>query len=330
MWGGMRRRMRWRAAGLAASVGLLVLGCVSSTAPTSSEKAVTVTPAPGDTEVPVPMPVHTEVPAPAVEPTRTARAAAPVEVIEPVTFTIVYDNVVSGNSASGNSAHNPALQTDWGFACLVETGEATVLFDTGGKGTILLDNMGELGFDPQVIDVVVLSHIHGDHTGGLRGLLDAGARPVVYVPASFSTSFKDGVRAVTDMVEVTGPVGILPGVHTTGEVGSGIVEQALVVETGAGLVVVTGCAHPGVVEMVRQAKEAVAGEVRLVMGGFHLGDAGRARIEAIIADLRELGVQQVAPSHCTGDRARQMFAEAYGEDCTLSGVGQVFVVGGTE
>jgi 7,8-dihydropterin-6-yl-methyl-4-(beta-D-ribofuranosyl)aminobenzene 5'-phosphate synthase len=308
----MRRRVRWRAVGLAVSVGLLLLGCVSSAAPTSSEKAVTVTP--------VPMPAHTEVPAPAIEPTWTARAAAPVEVIEPVTFTIVYDNNI----------YNPALQTDWGFACLVETGEATVLFDTGGKGTILLDNMGELGFDPQAIDVVVLSHIHGDHTGGLRGLLDTGIRPVVYVPASFPASFKDGVRAVTDVVEVTGPVEILPGVHTTGEVGSGIIEQALVVETGADLVVVTGCAHPGVVEMVRQAKEAVAGEVRLVMGGFHLGDAARAQIEAIIIDLRKLGVQRVAPSHCTGDRARQMFAEAYGDDCTLSGVGQVFVVGGTE
>jgi 7,8-dihydropterin-6-yl-methyl-4-(beta-D-ribofuranosyl)aminobenzene 5'-phosphate synthase len=321
----MRHKMRWRAVGLAVSVGLLVLGCVSSLAPTGSEKAVTVTRAPVDTEAPTPMPVHTEVPAPAVEPTWTTGAAAPVEVIEPVTFTIVYDNV-----ASGNSAYNPALQTDWGFACLVETGEAKVVFDTGGKGTILLDNMTELGFDPQVIDVVVLSHIHGDHTGGLGGLLDTGARPVVYVPASFPASLKDDVRAVTDLGEVTDSMEILPGVHTTGEVGSGIVEQALVVETGAGLVIVTGCAHPGIVEMVRRAKEAVAGEVRLVMGGFHLGDAGRARIEAIIADFRELGVQRVAPSHCTGDRARQMFAEAYGDDCTLSGVGQMFVVGGTE
>jgi 7,8-dihydropterin-6-yl-methyl-4-(beta-D-ribofuranosyl)aminobenzene 5'-phosphate synthase len=323
----MRRGMRWRAAGLAVSVGLLILGCVSSATPTSSEKAVAVTSAPVDTEAPATVPLHTEVPAPAVEPTHTALAiaqatapaTAPAEVIEPVTFTIVYDN----------NAYNPSLRTDWGFACLVETGEATVLFDTGAKGTILLDNMGELGFDPQVIDVVVLSHIHGDHTGGLRGLLDTGARPVVYVPASFPASFKDDVRAVTDLVEVTDPVEILPGVHTTGEVGSSIVEQALVVETGAGLVVVTGCAHPGVVEMVRRAKEAIEGEVGLVMGGFHLGGASSAQIEAIIADFRELGVQQVAPSHCTGDRARQMFAKAYGDDCTLSGVGQVFVVGGT-
>jgi 7,8-dihydropterin-6-yl-methyl-4-(beta-D-ribofuranosyl)aminobenzene 5'-phosphate synthase len=264
---------------------------------------------------------------------------------EAVTFTIVYDNVASGNSASGNSASGNsasgndasagdasdlALRTDWGFACLVETSGTIVLFDTGGKGEILLDNMAKLGFDSQEVDVVVLSHIHGDHTGGLMKLLETGVKPVVYVPASFPASFKDSVRALTDLVEVTDAMEILPGVYTTGEVRSSVVEQALVVETEKGLVVVTGCAHPGIVEMVRRAKEAVGDDVALVMGGFHLGGASEAQLDAIIADLRELGVQQVAPSHCTGDRAREVFAEAYGDDCTLSGVGHVFVIGETE
>jgi 7,8-dihydropterin-6-yl-methyl-4-(beta-D-ribofuranosyl)aminobenzene 5'-phosphate synthase len=312
--------MRCRAAGLALGVGSLILGCVSSVEPTAFEKAVTVAPAPVHTEAPTLAPDHTKVPTPAIAPAPSVVATAPMEVTVPMTFTIVYDN----------NAHNPALQTDWGFACLVETGEATVLFDTGGKGTILLDNMEKLGFDPQTVDIVVLSHIHGDHTGGLKGLLDTGVRPVVYVPASFPAAFKDDVRALTEVVEVTDPLEILPGVYTTGEVGSRIVEQALVVETSAGLVVVTGCAHPGIVEMVQRAKETVEGDVPLVMGGFHLRDTGRAQIEDIIADFRKLGVQQVAPSHCTGDRAREMFAEAYGDDCTLPGVGQVFVVGGSE
>jgi 7,8-dihydropterin-6-yl-methyl-4-(beta-D-ribofuranosyl)aminobenzene 5'-phosphate synthase len=305
----MRRGMRWRAAGLAVIAGLLVLGCVSSAAPTISERTVAATI----------VPVHTEAPILEGEPTQTSSATVPVEVIEPVTFTIVYEN----------NPYNPSLRTGWGFSCVVEIGEAVVLFDTGGNGTILLDNMEKLGFDPQAIDAVVLSHIHGDHTGGLKGLLDTGTRPVVYVPASFPESFKAPVRVQTELVEVTDPVEVLPGVHTTGEVGSSIVEQALVVETGAGLVVVTGCAHPGVVEMVRRAKEVVDGDVALVMGGFHLGGADSAQLEAIIADFRELGVQQVAPCHCTGDLARQMFAEAYGDGCTLAGIGQQFVIAGT-
>jgi 7,8-dihydropterin-6-yl-methyl-4-(beta-D-ribofuranosyl)aminobenzene 5'-phosphate synthase len=120
---------------------------------------------------------------------------------------------------------------------------------------------------------------------------------------------------------------ILPGVYTTGEVGSGIVEQALAVETGDDLVVVTGCAHPGVVEMVHRAREVVEGEVALVMGGFHLGGADGRQIEGIIADFRRLGVQRVAPCHCTGDRARQIFADAFGTDFIPAGVGCVITVG---
>ena len=234
-----------------------------------------------------------------------------------MTFTIVYDN----NARAGARGHDPTLQTAWGFACWIETGDATLLFDTGGDSPTLLGNMATLGLDPQAIDVVVLSHIHGDHTGGLAGLLDTGIRPTVYVPAAFPASFKDGVRARTDLVEVTGPLEILPGVHTTGELGSSIVEQALVVETEAGLVVVTGCAHPGVVEMVRRAQGAVGGEVALVMGGFHLGGASAAEIATIVEDFQQLGVQGVAPCHCSGDVARALFEQAYGEDFISAGVG---------
>jgi 7,8-dihydropterin-6-yl-methyl-4-(beta-D-ribofuranosyl)aminobenzene 5'-phosphate synthase len=251
--------------------------------------------------------------------------------VKTVTFTIVYDN----NAYDAPPALAPALKglrTSWGFACWVETEEATVLFDTGGDGAMLMNNLTQLGFDPRDVDAVVLSHAHGDHTGGLRALLGTGVKPTAYVPPSFGAGFKRDVRRLTDVVEVMEPVAIAPGVYSTGEVGSSIIEQALAVETEDGLVVVTGCAHPGVVEMVRRAKVAVAkgqgaggasvGErVALVMGGFHLGGASSARVVSIIADFRDLGVQRVAPCHCTGDRARQLFADAFGADCVLAGVG---------
>lgn len=300
-------------------VSLLVVGCksratqVASLTPTHSSTP-TVTPT-ALTAVPAPTTVLEQTP---VEATEEIETEDRIEVEnETVIFTVVYDN----------NAYDSALQTAWGFACLVETAEATVLFDTGGDGPTLLGNMTKLGVDPQSIDAVVLSHIHGDHVDGLAGLLDTGASPTVYVPAAFPDSFKDGLRVRTDLVEVTKPVEVLPGIYTTGEVGSGIIEQALVVETEEGLVVVTGCAHPGIVEMVHRAKESVEDEVALVMGGFHLGRANRSQIERIIAEFRRLGVQQTAPCHCTGDRARQMLADAFGTDGILAGVGQVIVVG---
>lgn len=107
---------------------------------------------------------------------------------------------------------------------------------------------------------------------------------------------------------------------------SGIVEQALAVETAEGLAVITGCAHPGVVEMVRRAKQIGGAKVYLVLGGFHLGGANRQKIERIIADFRKLWVRRVAPCHCTGDRAVEVFVDAFGADFIQNGVGFMITV----
>jgi 7,8-dihydropterin-6-yl-methyl-4-(beta-D-ribofuranosyl)aminobenzene 5'-phosphate synthase len=229
-----------------------------------------------------------------------------------VMIRVVYDNV----------AYDRRLGTAWGFACLVEAGEKTILFDTGGDGAILLRNMGMLGVDPKSVEVVVLSHIHGDHTGGLESLLKTDVRPTVYLPRSFPSDFKSRVRVQADVVEVVGAMEIAEGVYTTGEMGSGIIEQALVVQTRRGLVVVTGCAHPGISEMVGRAADIGGDEVYLVLGGFHLGGTSQARVEETIAEFRRLGVEKVAPSHCTGDNAIRLFREAYGQDFIASGAGR--------
>jgi 7,8-dihydropterin-6-yl-methyl-4-(beta-D-ribofuranosyl)aminobenzene 5'-phosphate synthase len=254
-----------------------------------------------------------------------AAGAEEADRIGAMRFTTVYDN----------ETLSPNLASAWGFACLVGD---DLLFDTGGDADRLLSNMEKMGIDPAGIEIVILSHAHGDHTGGLGGLLNTGVRPTVYAPRAFPQRFKADVRAITTLVEVDGPMEIRPGIHITGGVGSAVVEQALAVETASGTVVVTGCAHPGVVELVRRstsltagrAKESVGGEVALVMGGFHLGSASRRQIEHIIADFRDLGVRQVAPCHCTGDRAMRVFAEEYRDDFVKVGVGRMVTVGSEE
>jgi 7,8-dihydropterin-6-yl-methyl-4-(beta-D-ribofuranosyl)aminobenzene 5'-phosphate synthase len=236
--------------------------------------------------------------------------------VKPMTITVVYDNHV----------YDSRLQTAWGFSCLIERDETTILFDTGGNGEILLSNMAALDLKPGDVDIVVLSHIHGDHTGGLGSLLATGVHPTVYVPRSFPASFKVQVQASTNVVEVHEAIEISDGVYTTGEMGAGIIEQALVVKTTKGLVVVTGCAHPGIATMVRWAKEVGRDEIYLVLGGFHLGGVSEAEIKEIIADFRRLGVQKVAPCHCTGDNASGLFRDAYREDFIQNGVGTVLVL----
>lgn len=292
----------------------LLLGCAAEPAATvdaSAQAPATEVAAP--VTEPSPLPTDAVQPSPAVPADEQAEPAA----TGGVRITVVYDNV----------PHDPSLQTAWGFAALLEHGDHTILFDTGGDGPMLLANLAQLGIDLTSIEAVVLSHSHGDHAAGLPNLLDTGITPIVYLPASFPSSFKDTVRGRTVLVEVKDAMEILPGIHVTGQVRSSVVEQGLVVETDEGAVLVTGCAHPGIVRMVQRAQETVPGRLALAMGGFHLVEADSATIASIVADFRQMCVQRVSATHCTGDAAIRIFAEEYGSDFVQGGVGQVVLVG---
>ena len=219
------------------------------------------------------------------------------------------------------------LQTGWGFACLITGLDKTVLFDTGGDGNILLSNMAKLGLDAEAVKTVVLSHNHGDHTGGLGAVLTRNPDVTVYVPESFPASFKREVRRLGAAIEtVSGARQLSDSVYSTGEMNHGIKEQALIVDTARGLIVVTGCAHPDVADMAEQAHFLLGKDIYLLMGGFHLGGRSDAEIREIIKRLKTLGVKKVAPSHCTGDNAIRLFREAWGENFIEGGLGAVIEV----
>jgi len=122
---------------------------------------------------------------------------------------------------------------------------------------------------------------------------------------------------------VAGPLSLCPGLCTLGRLGVDIPEQSLAVHTPEGLVLLTGCAHPGVENIVANARTLTGGDVLLVAGGFHLRSASPTEIDAVVAALVNLGVRHVAPSHCTGDGARQVFATTFGDRYHPSGVGTV-------
>jgi 7,8-dihydropterin-6-yl-methyl-4-(beta-D-ribofuranosyl)aminobenzene 5'-phosphate synthase len=226
-----------------------------------------------------------------------------------------------------NYPHNPDLQTAWGFACVVLIQDHVILFDTGGSGDRLLDNMRRAGISPSRIDAVVLSHIHGDHTGGLLGFLDANANVTVWIPRNFPDATRRKIlQKGAGYMDVSGPVSICPSVSTTGELGAGIKEQALVVHTLEGLVVITGCAHPGIVELVETVRIQTGKEVYLVLGGFHLEGISDAEVMSIIDSLKHLGVKKAAPCHCSGQRTRELFERHYGDGYIANGVGKKIVV----
>jgi 7,8-dihydropterin-6-yl-methyl-4-(beta-D-ribofuranosyl)aminobenzene 5'-phosphate synthase len=236
---------------------------------------------------------------------------------EQLKITILYDN----------NPFDQRLKTAWGFSALIQYQNQTVLFDTGGDGPTLLANMEHKEVDPKEISLVVLSHRHDDHTGGLPGLLDAGEVQTVYLLPSFPAEIKERISTRTEIMEAAPGQEISPGVYTTGEISGQIPEQALLIQMDQGLVILTGCAHPGIVNIVKRANQLFEGPVYLILGGFHLKQSSDREIQQILAELRALGVENSAPCHCTGEQAIQAFAEEYQENFVRVGAGTEFCFG---
>lgn len=237
-----------------------------------------------------------------------------------VRITVLYDNWVG---VEGTEA-------DWGFAALVERGDSTVLFDTGKDDWVLRHNLRALDVDLSSVDAVVLSHEHTDHTGGLFTVLGSTQALTVYVPGSFSPGFIDEVgRAGAEVVVAPDPVTVAPGIATSGTLGDEIPEQGLVVDVGSDLLLLTGCAHPGVVEMVRAVGAARGEPVGAVLGGFHLMRHRPDQVAAVMDALESAGVRRTVASHCTGEAATDQFREKFGERFVEMGTGRVVELGGS-
>jgi 7,8-dihydropterin-6-yl-methyl-4-(beta-D-ribofuranosyl)aminobenzene 5'-phosphate synthase len=284
-----------RSVGLAIAM-FLILACFSAIGCTSTEKEA------------VPTRVESEM---AGE--QSSPSLMPLSPAKRVTITILYDN----------NEYDERLETAWGFSCLVEGLEKTILFDTGGSSEMLLSNMRKLGLDPEDVEVIVISHIHYDHLGGLAGFLEQNHHPTVYLPKSLPKRIKNTVRdSEAKLVEVCDPVKICENTYSAGELGTWIKEQSLVVKTTKGLVVITGCAHPGVANVVQEAKKLLKDDVYLVLGGFHLCWMNPLQLKGIVNGVKKEEVKMVAPCHCSGDLARSAFENVYGDNFIRVGVGK--------
>ncbi|MBN2057767.1 MAG: MBL fold metallo-hydrolase [Candidatus Saganbacteria bacterium] len=220
-----------------------------------------------------------------------------------IELTMLYDNTACG----------PGLEPDWGFSTLLKFSDRTLLFDTGGDPEVLVHNLKALKIDPTGIDSIFISHADWDHINGLPVVLRPGQK--VYLLQAFPDKLKREVGSTgAELVEVSGWQELWPGVFTTGEMGDKKKEQALAVRTDNGLVIITGCAHPGIVQIVRRVKERLKEPIGLVLGGFHLYEMNKAQVKEIIAQLKSLGVARFAPCHCSGESAIRTFALELGQD----------------
>lgn len=221
---------------------------------------------------------------------------------------IVYNNVPSKNH----------LKTDWGYAVWIEIGKEVVLFDSGTKANLLQSNFLKLNLDPSKISVVAISHEHNDHVGGLELVLKQVKKGcTIYLPNDFKPSLIDEFDKLKFKVNDQYRQ-IAKGVWLTEifiDTDRGIKEQALVLEKEKKIIMITGCAHPGIVKMCEAVKSRFSNKtLELVTGGFHLMRTSEEDVAQISNKIKQLGFQQVAPSHCTGDNSLAIFKKDWGEN----------------
>jgi 7,8-dihydropterin-6-yl-methyl-4-(beta-D-ribofuranosyl)aminobenzene 5'-phosphate synthase len=256
------------------------------------------------------------------------------------------------------------LQKDWGFSAFIEYGGKRILVDTGNNAEIFAHNVKAKGIDLARLDFVVLTHRHGDHTGGLNYLLSINPTVRIFTPKEnfgvfgaelpgkflkpndalppemryFDGKVPDKLRFGTPWPHahfewVTATTEISPGFHLILLKGSwgvdlDVMEMSLAIDTPDGIVLVVGCSHPTIEKIVEAAKAAIGKPLHLVIGGTHLLPAKDDEIVRIATALRDdWQVAFIAPAHCTGEAAFAILKQTFGNRYVYAGLGTTIVLG---
>jgi len=196
-----------------------------------------------------------------------------------------------------------------------------VLFDTFGDPGVFLKNMQKFDVDVSKIKHILLSHDDWDHISGIWYLIPNRTDITVYICPGFKQEVKDRIASFgVRIVEVEPFMAIKEDMFSSGQIevsckDKTIFEQVLVIKFLKSLTIITGCAHPGIVNIIHTVQGNFSREkVYSVLGGFHLKDNSNEDNMNIIKELKDIGIRKIVPMHCTGKHATRMIRDAFGYD----------------
>ncbi len=217
--------------------------------------------------------------------------------------------------ATGSSKFERSIRR-WGVSFLIGD---DLIFDAFGDPGVFFNNIQKFNINTAKIKHIILSHDDWDHIAGLWSLIDNREYITVYVCHGFKQGIKDKIVSTgVKLIEVEGMMQIKDSIYSTGQLygeseGRKIYEQSVVIKTTYGLAVICGCAHPGVVNIVRQTKENLQTSVYSLIGGFHLKDNADEINMSVIKEIQKLGIRKIGPMHCTGERATEAMRKLFGQ-----------------
>lgn len=207
------------------------------------------------------------------------------------------------------------LRSPWGISIYIETPSSRILFDAGPDPNALESNSKTLGIDLSKIDFIVISHEHGDHVNGLQYVAKVRKNINVYVPAHMNILTKNWIRSLGfNVIDVYNTTILSKGVVIIGELYGPPYEQGLAIYVeNRGLIIFSGCSHPGIDKISEKIFKATNISPFLVMGGFHLAGSPESKVRKVITNLLSLNTKYIAPIHCSGSLIRNILEKEYSQ-----------------
>ncbi|MEM1702293.1 MAG: MBL fold metallo-hydrolase [Desulfurococcaceae archaeon] len=213
------------------------------------------------------------------------------------------------------------------LSLFVESADIYLLFDLGVDAGSLAHNIRALDIDIGMVDYVVISHEHAPHYGGYSYLAEEIPLARIHIPYGSMESLgrlleRNGLRPV----EMRGWLKVGEDVFIVGPFFGPPYEHFLVVDHDKGLIVVSGCMHPGV-SVLEKILEKMPKDIYMLIGGLHLSNAPDDVLDSRIDMLiNRYGVKYVVPLHCSGERFINKLRERYRDRLLEATGGSVITV----